>query len=132
VLANHPPQLTKPVTGETRSDLGPYTHSTTEAAPSTPTSEETELSSSPAGQASGSTQTVANALVLCSVRWRKRKTSSTATRHRKTLLRVSNSRRSFRLRCGGPLVWVRTVIHNPVVVDSFAFLRPSQTRSKYE
>jgi len=70
---NYPSQLTKAVTGETRSDLGPYMHSTTEAAPSTPTSEETELSSSPADQASGSTQTEANGSVLCSVPWRKRR-----------------------------------------------------------
>ena len=42
---------------ETRGDLGPYMHATTEAAPSTPTSEETEQSSSPAGQVSESTQT---------------------------------------------------------------------------
>ena len=45
MLAHHPSQLSKAVTGETRSDLGPYMHSTTEAAPSTPTSEGTELSS---------------------------------------------------------------------------------------
>ena len=71
MLAHHPPHSSKAVTGETRGDLGPYTHSKPEAAPSTPTSEETELSSSPAGQASGSTQTVASASVLCSAQWRK-------------------------------------------------------------
>ena len=55
-----PPQSSKAVTGETRSDLGPYMHSTTEAASSTPTNEETEPSSSPAGPVSKSTQTEAN------------------------------------------------------------------------
>ena len=44
-----------------------------EDASSTPTSEETELYSSPAAQASESTQTEANALALCSARWRKRR-----------------------------------------------------------
>ena len=73
MLAHHPPQLTKPLTGETRSDLGPYMHSTTEAAPSTPTNEETELSSCPAGQASGSTQTEENALALRLAQWKKRR-----------------------------------------------------------
>ena len=68
-----PSQLTKAVTGETRSDLGPYMHSTTEAAPSTPTNEETELSSCLAGQVSESTQTEENASALCSVPWRKRR-----------------------------------------------------------
>ena len=66
MLAHHPPQLTKPVTGETRSDLGPYMHSIPEVAPSTPTNEETELSSCPAGPVSKSTQTEASALALCS------------------------------------------------------------------
>ena len=74
MLEHNPSQLTKAVTGETRSDLGPYMHSTTEAAPSTPTSEETEQYSSSAGQVSESTQTEANALVLYSARWRKRRT----------------------------------------------------------
>ena len=84
MLANHPPQLTKPVTGETRSDLGPYMHSTTEAAPSTPTSEETEPSNCQAAPESGSTQTGSSALARCSARWRKPKTSSAATRYKKT------------------------------------------------
>ena len=53
-------QLSKAVIGGTRGDLGPYTHSKPETAPSTPTSEETEPSSCPAGQASGSTQTEEN------------------------------------------------------------------------
>ena len=44
---------------------------TIEAALSTPTNEEIELSSSPADQASGSTQTEVNALDQCSARWRK-------------------------------------------------------------
>ena len=73
MLAHRSSQPSQAVTGETRTDLGPYMHSTTEAAPSTPTNEETELSSSPAGQASGSTQTEANALALCSAQWRKRR-----------------------------------------------------------
>ena len=46
-------------------------HSTTEAAPSAPTNEETELSSSPAGQASESAQTEANESALCSAQRRK-------------------------------------------------------------
>ena len=46
---------------------------TTEAAPSTPTNEETELSSCLAGQVSESTQTEENASALCSVPWRKRR-----------------------------------------------------------
>ena len=50
-------------------------HSTTEAALSTPTNEETEQSSSPAGQASEFTQTAANALALCSAQRRKRRIS---------------------------------------------------------
>ncbi len=73
MLAHHPPQSSKAVTVETRSDLGPYMHSTTEAAPSTPTSEETEPSSCLAGQVSESTQTEANESALCSARWRKRR-----------------------------------------------------------
>ena len=44
-----------------------------EDASSTPTSEETELYSSPAGQVSESTQTEANALAPFSARWRKRR-----------------------------------------------------------
>ena len=73
MLAHHPSQLPKAVTGETRSDLGPYMLSTTEAAPSTPTNEETELSSCLAGQASESTQTEENASGLCSAQWGKRR-----------------------------------------------------------
>ena len=48
-------------------------HSTTEAAPSTPTSEETELFNCLAGPASESTQVEANELDLCWVPWRKRR-----------------------------------------------------------
>ena len=44
-----------------------------EDASSTPTSEETELYSSPAGQVSESTQTEVNASALCSAQWRKRR-----------------------------------------------------------
>ena len=84
MLAHHPLQSSKAVTGEARTNLGRYMHSTIEALPSTPTSEETELSSCPAGQASESTPTEASASVPCSAQWRKRKTSSAATRHRKT------------------------------------------------
>ena len=73
-MAHHPSQLPKAVTGETRSDLGPYMHSKPEAAPSTPTSEETEQSSCPTAQVLGSTQTVANELALCSAQLRKRRT----------------------------------------------------------
>ena len=72
MLAHHPSRPSQAVTGETRSDLGSYMHSTTEAALSTPTSEVTELSSCLAGQVSGSTQTEANASALSSARWRKR------------------------------------------------------------
>ena len=54
-----------------------------EDASSTPTSEETELYSSPEDPASEFTQTEANALGLCSAQWRKRKTSSAATRRKK-------------------------------------------------
>ncbi len=53
--------------------LGPRICSTIEEALATPTNEETELSSSPAGQASGSTQTEENALAMCSARRRKRR-----------------------------------------------------------
>ena len=71
--AHHPPQSSKAVTVETRSDLGPYMHSTTEVAPSTPTNEVTELSSSLAGQVSESTQIAVSALGLCSTQLRKRR-----------------------------------------------------------
>ena len=54
-----------------------------EDASSTPTSEETEPSSSPAGQASGSTQTEENESALCLGRWKKPKTSSAAIRLKK-------------------------------------------------
>ena len=73
MLANHPSPLSKAVTGETRGDLRSYMHSTTVAALSAPTNEVTELSSCLAGQASESTLIVANASVLCSARWRKRR-----------------------------------------------------------
>ena len=78
MLANHPSPLSKAVTGETRGDLRSYMHSTTVAALSTPTNEVTELSSCLAGQASESTLIVANASVLCSARWRKRRTQNYA------------------------------------------------------
>ena len=71
--AHHPPQSSKAVTVETRSDLGPYMHSTTEVAPSTPTNEVTELSSSLAGQVSGFTQIEENGSDLSSAQWRKRR-----------------------------------------------------------
>ena len=45
--------------------------STTEAAPSTRTNEETELSSCLADPESESTQTAENALVLCSAQWKR-------------------------------------------------------------
>ena len=73
MLAHRLPQSSKAVTGETRSDLGPYMHSIPEVAPSTPTNEETELSSSPASPALGFTQTEANGSALCSALWRKRR-----------------------------------------------------------